>query len=62
MTVPFLDLKSPYIELKEELDTAYQRVMKSGWYIIGNEVEAFEAEFAAYCESTHCIGVGNGQG
>jgi dTDP-4-amino-4,6-dideoxygalactose transaminase len=34
--------------------------MESGWYILGREVEAFEAEFAAYCESQHCIGVANG--
>jgi dTDP-4-amino-4,6-dideoxygalactose transaminase len=60
VTIPFLDLKSPYIELKEELDAAYQRVMESGWYILGKEVEAFEAEFATHCESKYCVGVGNG--
>lgn len=60
MIVPFLDLKSPYIELKDELDAAYHRVMESGWYILGKEVEAFEAEFAAYCETKQCIGVANG--
>lgn len=60
MTIPFLDLKSPYIELKDELDSAYRRVMESGWYILGKEVEAFEAEFAAYSEAKYCIGVANG--
>jgi dTDP-4-amino-4,6-dideoxygalactose transaminase len=60
MNVPFLDLKTPYLELKEELDAAYQRVMASGWYILGQELEAFEAEFAAYCETKYCVGVGNG--
>ena len=60
MTIPFLDLKSPYIELKEQLDAAYRRVMESGWYILGKEVEAFETEFAAYCQTRHCIGVANG--
>lgn len=60
MTIPFLDLKSPYLELKDKLDAAYRRVMESGWYILGKEVEAFEAEFAAYCEAKHCIGVANG--
>lgn len=59
-TIPFLDLKSPYIELKDELDAAYRRVMESGWYILGKEVESFEAEFAAYCEAKQCIGVANG--
>ncbi len=60
MKIPLLDMKSPYQELKAELDEAYQRVMDSGWYILGEELDAFEAEFAAYCEVRHCIGVGNG--
>ena len=60
MNVPFLDLKAPYIELREELDAAYARVMESGRYILGKEVEAFEDEFAEYCQVKHCIGVGNG--
>jgi len=60
VNIPFLDMKSPYLELQSELDEAYHRVMESGWYILGEEVEAFEAEFAAYCGVRHCIGVGNG--
>ena len=60
MKVPFLDLKSPYLEIKNELDEAYRRVMESGWYILGGEVEAFELEFASYCNAKYCIGVGNG--
>ena len=60
MKIPFLDLKASYLELKDELYSAYRRVMESGWYILGHEVEAFEAEFASYCEVKHCIGVGNG--
>lgn len=60
MKIPFLDLKAPYLELREELDAAYYRVMESGWFVLGQEVEAFEAEFAEYCETTHCVGVGNG--
>ncbi len=58
--IPFLDMKPQYGELKEELDQAYKRVMDSGWYILGGEVEAFEQEFASYTGSTHCVGVGNG--
>ena len=58
--VPFLDLKALYLEIKDELDAAYRRVMESGWYILGQEVEAFEKEFAQYCGVKHCIGVGNG--
>lgn len=60
MTVPFLDLKAPCQELREELDEAYRRVVASGWFILGREVEAFEAEFASFCGARHCIGVGNG--
>jgi dTDP-4-amino-4,6-dideoxygalactose transaminase len=60
MKVPFLDLKAPYRELQVEMDAAYQRVIESGWFIHGEEVQAFEKEFAAYCSAKHCIGVGNG--
>lgn len=60
MNIPFLDLKSSYLELKEEIDAACHRVLESGWYILGEEVEAFEAAYAAFCEARHCVGVGNG--
>ncbi len=60
MKVPFLDLKAAYLELKDELDAAYRRVMESGWYVLGAETEAFEREFAEYCGTRHCVGVGNG--
>jgi len=53
-------MKTPYQELRDELDVAYHRVMESGWYILGDEVEAFEEEFSRYCGSKYCIGVGNG--
>jgi dTDP-4-amino-4,6-dideoxygalactose transaminase len=59
-TVPFLDLRAAYLELRNELDAAYHRVMNSGSYILGEEVERFESEFAAYCESAHCVGVASG--
>ena len=60
MRVSFLNAGAGYQELREELDAAYRRVMESGWYILGDEVEAFEAEWAAYCGVKHCVGVGNG--
>lgn len=60
MKIPFLDLKSAYLELKAELDETYRRIMLSGWYVLGAEVEAFEREYAEYCGVDHCIGVGNG--
>ncbi len=60
MKIPFLDLKAAYLELKNELDEAYRRVMASGWYILGAETEEFEREFAEYCGAKYCIGIGNG--
>lgn len=58
--IPFLDLHSSYEELREPLNQAWLRVMDSGWYILGQEVEAFELEFAEYCGAMHCVGVANG--
>lgn len=58
--IQFLDLGAAYNELKEEMDAAYKRVLSSGWYILGQEVEAFEEEFAKYIGVKYCIGVGNG--
>ena len=60
MRVPFLDLKLAHEELRRELDDAYRRVMDSGRYILEQEVDAFEREFADYCGTQYCIGVGNG--
>lgn len=60
MRVPFLDLKLPHLELQQELESAFRRVLESGNYILGREVEEFEKEFAAYCGVRHCVGVGNG--
>jgi len=58
--VPFLDFTAPYAELKSELDEAYFRFMRSAWYVLGQEVEAFEQEYATYCGVKHCVGVANG--
>ncbi|MFL6213234.1 MAG: DegT/DnrJ/EryC1/StrS family aminotransferase [Blastocatellia bacterium] len=58
--IHFLDLRETYLEIKDELDAAMRRVMDSGWYILGREVQAFEEAFAAYCGVKHCVGVGNG--
>lgn len=59
-TIPFLDIAAAHEELRGELDAAYSRVMQSSWFILGNEVKSFEAEFAAYCGANYCVGVGNG--
>jgi len=58
--VPFLDLKAAYHELKEELDQALARVLESGWYLLGQELAAFEAEYAAAAAARHCVGLANG--
>lgn len=58
--IPFLDMKPAYAELKPQLDAAYARVMESGWFVLGKEVEAFEAEYAAFCGAKYCVGLGNG--
>ncbi len=60
MSVPFLDVGAAYRELQAEIDQAVNRVLKSGTYILGREVEEFESRFAAYCDTSHCVGVGNG--
>jgi dTDP-4-amino-4,6-dideoxygalactose transaminase len=56
----FLDLKSINLRDSEAFHRALDRVLKSGWLVLGEEVAAFESEFAAYCESSHCVGVANG--
>ena len=58
--IPFLDLGASYRELKPEIDSAVARVLDSGFYILGPEVEAFEAEWASYCEAKHAVGLANG--
>lgn len=58
--VPFLDLKAINLRDRAHFHAALDRVLDRGWLILGEEVAAFEREFAAYCESAHCIGVGNG--
>ena len=58
--IPFLDLKAPHVELREEINEAIARVVDSGWYIFGPEVDAFEAEYALWCGAEHCVGVANG--
>lgn len=58
--IPFLDLGASHAELAEELQEALARVLRSGCLILGDEVAAFESEFANYCGTAHCVGVGNG--
>ena len=58
--IKFLDLKKVNERFRAELDAATKRVLDSGWYLLGKEVERFEADFAAYCGVKNCIGVANG--
>jgi len=59
-SIPFLELGKLHQSIREPLDEAYRRVVDSGWFIMGPELEAFEYEFAQYCKVKHCMGVGNG--
>ena len=58
--IPFLDLKRVNAPHDAVIREGIKRVLESGWYILGKECEAFEKEFANFCEVRHCIGVANG--
>src|SRR5450631_3803663 len=58
--IPFIDLAAQYHDLKPEIDAAIARVFESSQFILGQETEAFEEEFAAYCDVQHAIGVNSG--
>ncbi len=58
--IPFLDLVTPHMELREELAKVFEGALSTAGFIGGPEVSGFEAEFAAYCHSKHCVGVGSG--
>ena len=54
------DFKAEPVALKEEMLTVVSRVIYSGWYVLGKEVEAFEHSWAETCGVSHAVGVGNG--
>ncbi|EST37915.1 hypothetical protein N566_10365 [Streptomycetaceae bacterium MP113-05] len=60
--VPFFEVRALHAQdgLQEDIDAAVLRVSRSGWYTLGPELEAFEAEFADYCENVYCVGTGSG--
>lgn len=60
MTVPFVDLRSQYLSIKQEIDEAIARVLDSTSFILGREVEAFEAAFADYTGARFCVGLNSG--
>lgn len=59
-TVPFVDLKAQYREIKQEVSAAVDRVLESGHFVLGPELAAFEAEFAEYCGAQYAVGVNSG--
>ena len=60
MKIPFLDVGATYLELKQEIDDAVSRVLNSGCYILGPEVEAFENDWAKYCGANYSVGLASG--
>jgi dTDP-4-amino-4,6-dideoxygalactose transaminase len=60
MEIPYFDLKAQYAALREEILEALDRVCRSAAFSLGEEVEAFEEEFAAYCGAKHCVGLNSG--
>ncbi|MBP3818125.1 MAG: DegT/DnrJ/EryC1/StrS family aminotransferase [Butyrivibrio sp.] len=60
MEVPFADLRPMHDEIRVELDAAYKKVMDNSWFIQGEELVAFEQEFAKYVGVKHCVGVATG--
>jgi len=60
MSIPFLDYRAVNEPYFEEMVAATRRVLESGWYVLGQEVAAFEREYAAYVGTKHCVGVSSG--
>ena len=60
IVIPLLELSAQYAQIKSEVDAAIARVVRSGRYVLGPEVEAFEREFAKVCASQHAVGVNSG--
>jgi dTDP-4-amino-4,6-dideoxygalactose transaminase len=60
MTIPFLDYRAVNAPYFEGIQEAVTRVLESGWYVLGQEISAFEQAYAAYCGTCHCVGVSSG--
>ena len=58
--IPFLDLVSPHLDLEKELVSVFRSALRRAGFVGGSMVEDFEREFARYCKSQHCVGVGSG--
>ncbi len=60
LSIPLVDLQADYALWRDEIDAAMARLLRSGWYILGQEVSQFETEFAAFCGVEHAVGVASG--
>lgn len=60
VVIPLVDLRAQHARIGDEVEAAATRVLRSGRYALGPEVEAFENDFAAYCEAPHAVGVNSG--
>ena len=60
MAIPFVDLRPLHERLSQEIEAAMQEVVRSGWYLLGQQLEAFEAEYGAYHDGRYAVGVANG--
>jgi len=58
--IPYLDLKAQYHSIRPEIDSAIGRVLESSQFVLGQEVAAFEREFADFCEAAECIALNSG--
>ena len=58
--IKFLDLQKINIQYNQELKEAANRVIDSGWYLMGKELDVFETNYAQFCNVQHCLGVANG--
>jgi len=60
MNIPFVDLKTQYQNIRDEIDPAIGEVVSSGWFVGGPRLKAFEEQFASFCRADHAIGVSSG--
>ncbi len=60
MNIPFLDLKAPHLELEEELVEVFRECLRNASFVGGSQVQAFEEEFAQFCETKYCVAVNSG--
>lgn len=58
--IPFLDVKAINKRFQSEFESAFNAVLNSGWYVLGEQGKSFESEFGAYCGVKHCVGCANG--